>query len=237
MKWTRRSIAAISVLGSMLLLTACHSTSGTSTQAASQEGGETAQSGSGEPQGSPETGQGPGTAPEPRAVTVPVGTLIDVRLDDSLSSSRDHRGDSFHATLDEPILVNGMVAVPQGAGVRGRVVAAEASGHLETPAELSVTLSALEIGRQECEIRTSNYSRRGQSHAKHDAKWIAGLAGGGALLGALIGRGKGAAIGAGVGGGAGTASAYATGRKDIYLPSETRMRFVLKEPVTLNITG
>jgi len=237
MKRIRRPLAGVLVLGSVLFLGACHSSPGGSAQAASPESGGTTQSDNGVRQGSPGTGQGPATAPEPWAVTIPPGTIIDVRLDDGLSSARDHRGDSFHATLDEPILVNGMVAVPQGASVRGRVVAGEASGHLETPAELSVTLSALETGGQECEIHTSTYSRRGQSHARHDGKWIGGLAGGGALLGALIGRGKGAAIGAGVGAGGGTASAYATGKKDINLPSETHMRFVLKEPVTVNITG
>jgi hypothetical protein len=152
-----------------------------------------------------------------------------------LSSSGNHSGDSFQASIVEPVLVNGWVAVPNGSQVTGRVVAAQASGHLQTPAELGVTLTSLRVGGKTYDVRTSSYSRRGQSHTKHDAKWIAGLAGGGAFLGALVGRGKGAAIGAGLGGGAGTATAYATGEKDVYLPAETRLRFVLKQPVAVNL--
>jgi len=239
MEWIRRPAAGILAICCALLLAACHSGQSGSTQAASQESAGAGQTNAatGQSNAGPAPAPTEAAPPEPEAVTIPAGTMINVRLDDSLSSARNRGGDSFEATLVEPILVNGMVAAPEGARVKGRVVVAAASGHLETPAELSVTLTALELGGQVYNVRTSNYTRRGQSHTKHDAKWIGGLAGGGALLGALIGHGKGAAIGAGVGGGAGTAGAYATGKKDIYLPSETRMRFVLKGPVTVNIAG
>ena len=220
MKRIRRQVAGILVLFSVVFLAACQSMPSASSEAAGTDDAEAP----------------PARAakPEVKPVTIPAGTMIDVRLSDTLSSARNHSGDSFQATLDEPILVNGWPTVPKGANVTGRVVAADVSGHLETPAELSVTLASLQVGGQTYDIRTSDYGRRGQSHAKHDAEWIGGLAGGGALLGALIGHGKGAAIGAGVGAGAGTAGAYATGKKDISLPSETRLRFVLREPVTVN---
>jgi uncharacterized membrane protein YebE (DUF533 family) len=93
------------------------------------------------------------------------------------------------------------------------------------------------VGSESYDLQTSEISRRAASHKKHDAKWIGGLAAGGALLGALVGRGEGAAIGAGVGGGAGTATAYATGKKDIYLPSEKQLRFYLHEPLTVSSAG
>ena len=223
MKCIRQQAAGILALSSVLFLAACQSTPSTSTEAAGPD--------------KTETNSARPEEQEVKPVTIPAGTMLEVRLVDSLSSARNHGGDSFQATLDEPVLVNGWVAVPKGADVTGRVVAAEASGHLETPAELSVTLASLQVGGEAYELHTSDDSHRSQSHAKHDAKWIGGLAGGGALLGALIGHGKGAAIGAGVGAGAGTGAAYATGKKDIYLPSETRLRFVLKEPVTVKIAS
>ncbi|MBZ5565419.1 MAG: hypothetical protein LAP13_23725 [Acidobacteriia bacterium] len=173
----------------------------------------------------------------PPTVTIPAGTEIVVRLEDSLSSSRNRRGDSFVASLAEPLIIDNYIVAPEDSKLTGRVVAARESGHLKTPADLAITLTSLELGNESYQIETTHYGRRAQGHAKHNAKWIAGLAGGGALLGALVGHGKGAAIGAGIGGGAGTATAYATGKKDIYFPAEMRVRFRLEQPVTVMQAG
>jgi hypothetical protein len=166
-------------------------------------------------------------------VVIPAGTSIQVRLLDPIGSSRSSAGQTFQATLAEAIVLNGKVVVGRGANVIGRVVSARPSGHLETPAQLAVTLMALQVGEKTYDIETSSHSWSGQSHKGHDAKWIAGSAGAGALLGALVGHGKGAAIGAGVGAGAGTAGAYATGKKDIYLAPETHLNFELRQPVSV----
>ncbi len=172
-----------------------------------------------------------------RSLTLQEGTPVDVRLLDAIGSARNRSGDSFQASLDEPIKVNGFLVVPQGARVTGRVVSARPSGHLQTPAELAVTLTSVDVGGREYEITTSTHSWRGRSHKGHDAKWIGGLTGAGALIGALAGHGKGAAIGAGAGAGAGTLGAYATGKKDITLGPETRLRFVLRQPVSVTKAG
>lgn len=173
-----------------------------------------------------------------QALTIPEGAEIDVRLDDSVSTARNRSGDTFEATLVRPIeLPDGAPAVPSGAKLTGTVVESRPSGHLKTPAELSVALTSLEVDGNTYSISTSRVSRRGASHKKHDAKWIGGGAAGGALLGALIGHGKGAAIGALVGGGGGTAAAYATGKQDVALPTETRLHFYLEQPVTINRAG
>ncbi|HEV2492933.1 MAG TPA: hypothetical protein VG204_07655 [Terriglobia bacterium] len=169
--------------------------------------------------------------------TLPEGTPIDVRLGNTIGSARNRSGDTFEATLDEPIEEHGVVVVPRGANVTGRVISARPSGHLETPPELAITLTSVEVGGRRYDITTSTHGWRGKSHKAHDAKWIGGLAGAGALIGALAGHGKGAAIGAGVGAGGGTAGAYATGRRDITLSSENRLRFVLRQPVNITKTG
>lgn len=170
-------------------------------------------------------------------MTVPGRTDLEVRLVESLGSSISESGETFNATLANPVVINHKVAIPAGAKVTGQVDSARPSGHLETPALLGIELTTVNVDGKTYDLETSERVWRGRSHKKHDAKWIAGLAGGGALLGALVGGGKGAAIGAGIGGGAGTTTAYATGKKDIYLPSETKLRFILRRPITIHRAG
>jgi hypothetical protein len=166
-------------------------------------------------------------------LTIPEGTPVEVRLTDPLGSARNVEGQSFAATLDVPIVVGDAVVVPRGANVRGRVLYAKRSGRLRGPAELSITLTSLDLGGREYGIVTAHKSWRGRSHKKRNFAWIGGGAGAGSLVGVAAGGGIGAAVGAGIGAGGGTVTALVTGRKNIVLPSETRVYFVLRRPVTI----
>jgi hypothetical protein len=169
----------------------------------------------------------------PEKLTVPEGSMLEIRLNQTLSSANNRGGDTFDATLAQPVVVNNKVVIPEGAALSGQVVEAIPSGHLKTPAALAVTLSSVEVNGKTYGLTTSTVGRRAASHKKHNAKWIAGGAAGGALLGALLGGGKGAAIGAGLGAGGGTAGAYTTGRHEVALYSESLLRFQLEAPVTI----
>jgi hypothetical protein len=57
--------------------------------------------------------------PAPRQVTLETGMTVPVRLDESVS--RTSAGDSFQASLVEPLVVNGLVIAERGARVTGRV--------------------------------------------------------------------------------------------------------------------
>jgi peptidoglycan hydrolase-like protein with peptidoglycan-binding domain len=54
-------------------------------------------------------------------LTVPVGTVIPMRMDTPLSSNSTRVGDPFTATVNGPVMVEGVVAVPEGARVEGHV--------------------------------------------------------------------------------------------------------------------
>ena len=176
----------------------------------------------------------PPDPPEPHRVTLNAGTLIPVRLVDGLTSERNLPGDSFTATLDKELVVDGFVIVERGARVEGRVVASDKGGRVKGVSSLSVELVRLRTSDgQTVAIQTDGFERRAEETHRQDAEKIGGGAALGAVIGAIAGGGKGAAIGAGVGGGAGAGAVMATRGNAATLPSETRVTFRLKAPVTI----
>jgi hypothetical protein len=176
-----------------------------------------------------------GDRPDP--VTVPQHTAIEVTLNEALSSNRSNPGDRFDARVAEPVVIDGKLAVPEGAMVEGRVVDADESGRLRGRARLYLTLETIQVNGKTYDLHTLNSDRTGGAHKKRNWWLIGGGGGGGALIGALAGGGKGALIGGPVGAGAGTAVAYFTGKKDIHLPAETRLTFRLADPLTVDVRG
>ena len=168
-------------------------------------------------------------------VTVPEGTNIVVVLDQSLSSNVSRAGEEFQATVVEPVVIDSKTVVASHAHARGRVVSAVPSGRLQTPAELSFQLTAVEVNGAWRDISTTAVGARGKSHKTRDVEFIGGGAAVGALIGGLAGHGKGAAIGALAGGGAGTGAAAYTGKKDITFPAEAHVTFRLRQPFTVNV--
>jgi hypothetical protein len=171
---------------------------------------------------------------EPRMVTVPSGQRLTVRLDSTLSTSRSRVDDTFFATLDEPLIVDGLVIADKGARLEGRVVESEQAGRVKGLARLACELTKLHSDDgQVVGIATSTFSIDGESSRNDDLKKVAVGAGAGAILGAILGGGKGAAIGAASGAGAGVGAAAATRGEPAVLEPETRMDFRLAEDVTI----
>jgi hypothetical protein len=166
-------------------------------------------------------------------VTIPEGTPLSVRLVDSIDSDRSKDGDSFHATLDSPILARGRVVVPKDADVEGEVQALKSAGHFTGRSEIALVLTKLSFNGKSYEMETDQYTKEGASRGKRTAETVGGGAALGALIGGLTGGGKGAAIGAGIGAGAGTGVQAVTKGQQIHLPSETVLEFRLNSPLTV----
>lgn len=174
---------------------------------------------------------------EGKTITVPAGTTIYVRLQQPLSSVSAQVGQEFAAVLDEPLLVDNQTAVPSGAAVTGKVVAARESGHLHNAGYLRITLTSIAVSDKPVPLETNSVFTGGGNFKKRDLTFIGGGAAGGALIGGLAGGGKGAAVGTLAGGAGGTAAAYATGQKEVGFRPEQRLGFRLTQPFSTAVNN
>ena len=190
-----------------------------------------------EPATSPERGKTPGLMERmsSKGVTVPAGTIIAIRLGESLGTKTSHKGDTFSGTVAQAVTVENKVAIPQGAEVTGTVTEAIPRGRFKGGSRLQIVLNSVRIKGTDYNMQTAAATRAMKGKGKRTATMIGGGAGAGALIGALAGGGKGAAIGAAVGAGAGTAGAAYTGNKDVVLPAETLINFRLLQPLELKM--
>lgn len=167
-------------------------------------------------------------------VTVATGTLLQVRLNERLSSDRNVVGDAFSAILDQPLVVDGYVIAERGARVLGRVVDITPAGRVKGVAEMAIELASLTTADgQKINLRTASFVRKGDTSHRDDAVKVGVGSAIGAAIGAIAGGGKGAAIGAASGGAAGTAAVLATRGKAAVLDAETRISFRIESPVTI----
>ncbi len=172
-------------------------------------------------------------APAPNRVTLNAGMLISVRLLDGLSTGRNAPGDAFSATLDHELVAGDFVIAERGARAEGRVVAVDHGDKVHGGATLTLELTKVRTSDdQVVSIATDAFTKRSEPDHSADAGKVVGGAAIGAVIGAIAGGGKGAAIGAGAGGGAGAGDVMLT-RKPAALPSETRIAFRLRQPVTI----
>jgi hypothetical protein len=168
---------------------------------------------------------------EVKPLVVPAGTEITVVLDQTLGSKTSTSGQTFTATVESPVEIDGKVAVPKGARASGIVKDAKPAGRFKGGAGLSLALTSIEINGKDHALETSDATMSSKGKGKRTAALVGGGAAGGAGIGALAGGGKGAAIGAIVGAVAGTAGAGLTGNRDITLPVETALSFKLIQPL------
>jgi hypothetical protein len=185
-----------------------------------------------------ETAAAPAPQPAPRQpehVTIPAGTVITVRLIDAIDSSRHRAGEEFAGTVEAPVVVDERVVIRRGADARVRLVEARTAGRMTGRSELQVELVGLAIGNQTYATESGVVQKAGASRGKRTAATVGGGAVLGTLIGAIAGKGKGAAIGAAVGAGAGTAVQASTKGEQVQIPSETKLDFTLKAPLTVTM--
>jgi hypothetical protein len=171
--------------------------------------------------------------PAPEPIVVPAGTILTVRVGQALGSKTSQTGQTFLATLAQPISVHGRRALPSGATVSGTVVSAKAKGKFKGEGELNLALTSITVKGHTYAIQTSVLDNTVKGKGKRTAVTTGGGAAGGALIGGLAGGGKGAGIGALVGAGAGLVGGAATGNQQIEIPAESPLSFRLAASLRL----
>lgn len=169
----------------------------------------------------------------PAEFSIPAGTTLDVRLEQTIDTNRNRPGDRFQATLASPLVVNGQAVIPRGTRFAGHLIESRPSGRLKGHAELSLSLDSFDLNGRRYDIKTAHVARASRGHKKRNWTLIGGGSGLGTALGAIAGGPAGALIGAGAGAGAGTAGAVLTGKKNVRLPVETPLAFRLREPISI----
>ena len=176
-------------------------------------------------------------APLARAasITIPAGTTITVRMADSVDSKKNYAGETFRATVDTPVSVNGRVAVPQGAEAIGRLTSISQAGRLRGRAVVMLELTALNFDGKSIPLLTSSHVESGNSRGKQTAMY----AGGGGLVGTIIGSiaagPAGFLIGSSIGAASGTVMQAVRGPQPLRIPAESLMIFTVQSPVALEV--
>lgn len=171
-----------------------------------------------------------GTAP---TGTIPAGTNVVVRMIDNVDSQEAHVGQTFQASLDQPVMLNGQTVLPQGADVTTVLTEAKSSGKFEGKASLMLDIQSIHANGRDYRVQTTGVVEASSGRGNRTTKVVGGTAALGAIIGAIAGGGKGAAIGAGAGAATGAGVQAATSGQRVRIPSETRLTFTLQNDLQL----
>lgn len=95
--------------------------------------------------------------------SLPVGTMLTVRLNDPVWTDAPNASGTFEATVDEAVTLDGITFVSRGANVSGRVESAGASAIKSNRNYVRLTLDSISLAGRDVPIQTSSLFARGQA--------------------------------------------------------------------------
>lgn len=186
-----------------------------------------------------------GNAPMPEAArpatarSLPIGTTLHARLDDSLGTDRNKAGDRFTATVTTAVIAtNGETVVPAGATLHGTVTGLDNSDKVGENAYIRLDFETLSFGGRDyafdAEIVATNLETQGDTRNETVKKAGIGAAAG-AVLGAVVGGAslKNIVLGAAIGAAAGTVISLGAGDVEAVLPAGSELTLRSTELVTI----
>jgi hypothetical protein len=178
----------------------------------------------------PQSAVSPPTPPPstPKKITLPTGTMLLVRMMDSVSS-KNKAGTTFATKLEYDLVVGDAVALKGGTKIYGKVISSTQARRAVGRSTLDIRLTQVILDGKPTVITTSGFKAAGEASIKKAAKGaVAGAAIGGIADGDDGAR-EGAAIGA-------TMGALSKGQT-ITVPPGAMLEFNLAQPLELMIDG
>jgi len=217
-------------------------------------------SGAGQPANRAQQATTPQYSPNGRAQsgpgTLPSGTSLALKLNNTLSTRSSNPGDTFTAAVTAPVYSQDgqTVLVPEGSTVEGRVASVQRSGSISGNSQIQLNFERLRLpdgssyplragvsqvnpnggvgGAITGTPSTTNEGGVQQSQTRNTVGTAAAGGAVGAIIGAIAGGGKGAGIGGLVGAGLGVVLAGRNGALD--LPAGTPITITLNSPIQIS---
>jgi hypothetical protein len=152
---------------------------------------------------------------------------------DAVDSEHNSIGQTFAASLDQPVMIDGQTVIPRGADAVVKLVDDQQSGNLTGRATLTLDLVSVRVNGRMVDVNTETVTEQSSSRGARTGKVVRGTALLGTIMGAAAGDGRGAAIGLGAGAAAGAGAEIVTKGQRVRIPSETRLTFLLENAVRL----
>lgn len=163
------------------------------------------------------------------SITIPAGTNLSVRMMDSLDSKKNRTGETFRASVDAPLIVDGKTLVPKGAEAIGRITELQLPGRFKGRPFIAIELTALNFDGKSVTVRTSSHQEAGASRTRQSAIIIGGTTVVGTVIGAVAGAPW---LGIRVGATAGMVANTVRGTTShIRIPAEALLVFTLQSPL------
>jgi hypothetical protein len=172
------------------------------------------------------TSMAPAPAAVPTSVTVPSGTLLLVRMMDSVSS-KNAPGATFTTKLEYDLVLNGVKTVPAGTVIYGKIQSSTQARRAVGKSTLDIRLTQMVVGGSPVPVSTSPYKEAGEASIKKAARGAAA----GAAIGAIADGSDGAATGAAIGA---TVGALKKGQT-VTIPPGALLEFTLTQPVSIRV--
>ena len=171
----------------------------------------------------------------PSQLTLPAGTWISVRVDQTVSSDRNEPGDVFSVTLAQPLVANGFVVARRGQTMSARVAEAVKAGRVKGTSRLGLELTDVTLADgQVMPVRTQLVQYSGGTSQSRDATAIGTATGIGAAVGAAADGGVGAGVGAAAGAAASTIGVLLTRGRATEVDPESILTFRTMDPLTIS---
>ncbi len=184
-------------------------------------------------------------------MSLPAGTSLKVKLQNSLSTFSSKEGDPFSGRVTEAVMLNGKTVIPIGTTVQGRVTKINEPRRIAGKPTIGIFPETVVLPNGErymlnaavvdTNLRNgTDVNTEGQfKGAGHDGKDLTEIGlgtGGGMLVGGLIGSGKGMLIGGTIGATA-TVAHWLGKKRSAVLPAGTELVMELSRPLAMTATA